>query len=95
MAKPIGFVIAAAAAAASICAIEKPDRRNEQRGATSYAMSTDAPITSVNASVMRKSLPAIRNNEKDNVDTSHVTLFISMISGRSKLSTNASLHVEE
>ena len=83
LAKPAGFVIAAAAGAASTCAtIETLERGNEQAGANLPRCPPAAPITSVNASVMQKCLPAIRNNETDNVNASLVTLFMRRITGR-------------
>ena len=67
--KQVGFVIAAPAAAAPICVIDRPERGNEHTGVTCSAMPTGTPITSVNMLSIHLCLAVIRNNVKHNVNT--------------------------
>ena len=80
--KPAGFVVAAPAAAAPICVIEKPERENEQTGAASPAMPKHVTITSVSVLVRYLSIPVISNNIGHNDMSWFVTLFMRRITGR-------------
>ena len=81
LAEPTGFVIAAPAAAAPICVIDRPERGNEHTGVTCSAMPKHVPITSVNALVGYLSISVISNNFGHNNMSWFVTKFMRRITG--------------